>query len=127
MQKPLEGPVYLRSPAAGHKLPDIVAALNGQIDIDLDGKVDAVRGGGIRTTFQTVPDAPVSNFSLTLDGAGRGLLENTTNLCTHPLHVSALIAGQNGRTASQTPVLGTPCPKKHRRRAMVRPTPKGNR
>ena len=118
LEKPLEGPVYLRT-GGGHKLPDIVAALNGQIDIALDGHVDQVKGG-IRTTFETVPDAPVSNFSLTLDGGSKGLLQNNTNLCKHPLHVSADIAGQNGKTANQNPVLSTPCGKKHKRKGHKR-------
>jgi hypothetical protein len=113
LEKPLEGPVYLRT-GGGHKLPDIVAALNGQIDIALDGHVDQVKGG-IRTTFETVPDAPVSNFSLTLDGGNKGLLQNNTNLCVHTLHVTADISGQNGKTANQNPVLSTPCAKKKRK------------
>ena len=37
LDKPLEGPVYLRS--SSHKLPDLVAALRGQIDIELDGRI----------------------------------------------------------------------------------------
>ena len=107
--KPLEGPVYLRSaPENKSGLPDIVAALNGQIDIDLDGKIETV-GGRLRTSFKTVPDAPISKFNLSLDGGSRGLLDNTTNLCAHILHASADIAGQNGKTADQNPVLKTPC------------------
>ena len=113
LAKPLEGPVYLRT-GGGHKLPDIVAALNGQIDIALDGHVDQVKGG-IRTTFETVPDAPVSNFTLTLDGGNKGLLQNNTNLCAHTLHVTADITGQNGKTDNQNPVLSTPCTKKKRK------------
>ncbi len=115
LEKPLEGPVYLRT-GGGHKLPDIVAALNGQIDIALDGHVDSVNGR-IRTTFETVPDAPVSNFTLTLDGGGKGLLQNNTNLCSHRLRATADLNGQNGLTANQNPVLQTPCAKgvKHKR------------
>lgn len=109
LEKPLEGPVYLRT-GGGHKLPDIVAALNGQIDIALDGHVDQVHGG-IRTTFETVPDAPVTNFSLTLDGGGKGLLQNNTSLCSRSLHVSVAITGQNGKQVKQSPGLGTPCAK----------------
>ena len=122
LEAPLEGPVYLRSASAGHKLPDIVAALNGQIDISLDGHVDTVyqklhgeKVARIRTTFETVPDAPVSNFTLNLDGGGKGLLQNDTNLCKHALHATADIAGQNGKTANQNPVLGTSCAKKKRK------------
>lgn len=64
-----------------------------------------------------VPDAPVSNFSLSLDGVNKGLLQNNTNLCKHSLHITADITAQNGKTANQNPLLETPCHKKHRRRA----------
>ena len=121
LEKPVEGPVYLRT-SPGHKLPDLVAALNGQIDVALDGHVDTVeerihgeRVSRIRTSFETVPDVPVSNFTLTLDGGNKGLLQNDTNLCKHTLRVTADIAGQNGKTANQNPVLSTPCAKKKRK------------
>ena len=39
---PLEGPVYLRS--SSHKLPDVVATLHGQIDIELDGRITSTHG-----------------------------------------------------------------------------------
>ena len=72
LSAPLEGPVYLRSaPENKSGLPDVVAALNGQIDIDLDGKIDTVKGR-LRTTFPSVPDAPISRFVLTLDGGSKG-------------------------------------------------------
>ena len=38
LDQPLEGPVYLRS--SSHKLPDLVADLKGQIDIELVGRID---------------------------------------------------------------------------------------
>lgn len=67
-----------------------------------------------------VPDAPVSNFTLTLDGGHKGLLQNDTNLCKHTLHVSADIAGQNGKSANQNPILSTPCGKHHKRAHLSR-------
>ncbi len=116
LEKSLEGPVYLRSdPENKSGLPNLVAALNGQIDITLVGKVDTVHGA-IRTTFETVPDAPVSNFALSLDGGNRGLLQNNSNLCRQSLRVTADITGQNGKTANQNPVLSTPCGKKDKRK-----------
>ena len=119
LEKPLEGPVYLRSdPENKSGLPDIVAALNGQIDITLDGKVSTVHKA-IRTTFEAVPDAPVSNFTLNLDGGRRGLLQNNTSLCLHPLHAAVDISGQNGKTANQDPLLRTPCGNQGQRRASV--------
>ncbi len=114
LEKPLEGPVYLRT-APGRHYPDIVAALNGQIDIALVGHVESVPGK-LRTTFETVPDAPVSRFTLTLDGGNKGLLENSPNLCASTQHVSVQMTGQNGKTANQNPVLQTPCGKKHKRK-----------
>ena len=106
-EKPLEGPVYLRA-NGGPGLPDIVAALRGQVDIDLVGHVDSVHGG-LRTTFETVPDAPVSNFTLTLHGGGKGLIVNSVNLCSSPQRASVRMAGQNGKSASAGLTIQVPC------------------
>ena len=62
LDQPLRGNVYLRS--SNHNLPDLVADLEGQIDIELAGKIDTVKGGSLRTTFASVPDAPVTEFTL---------------------------------------------------------------
>src|SRR5262249_1133763 len=72
----LTGPVFLRS--SEHQLPDLVAALHSPtgIDFDLVGKIDSVKGGGIRNTFEAAPDAPVSSFTLTMQGGKKGLLVN---------------------------------------------------
>jgi hypothetical protein len=113
LDKPLEGPVYLRS--SSHKLPDVVAALRGQIDIDLDGKIETIKKR-LHTTFQTVPDAPVTRFTLSLYGGKRGLLQNSENLCSAPLNTLIEIDGQNGKLANRSLALGTPCAAKARRK-----------
>ena len=110
LEDPLEGPVYLRT-APGRHYPDLVAALNGQIDIALVGHVESAPGR-LRTTFETVPDAPISSFTLTLDGGNKGLIANSTNLCAATQRVSVKMTGQNGKTAKQKPVLESPCAKK---------------
>ncbi len=110
---PLKGPVYLRS--SNHELPDMVAALHGQVDVVLDGRIDSVKGR-LRTTFDTVPDVPVSKFVLTVRGGKkRGLLVNSSNLCAKKYKVIARFTGQNGKKANQRPKLRTPC-KKHQRK-----------
>jgi hypothetical protein len=102
LEQPLEGPVYLRS--SSNPLPDLVAELNGQIEVDLVGRLDSPKkGGGLRTTFDVVPDAPVSEFTLTMKGGSAGLLQNSVNLCRAKQHAGVLIDGQNGKTADQTP------------------------
>lgn len=119
LEKPLEGPIYLRANGGERKLPDIVAKLNGQIDVNLVGYVESIRGQ-LRTTFASVPDAPVSRFILDLDGGNKGLLVNSVDLCSQKLHVAADIAGQNGKTADQNPTLQTSCARRNHKRADAR-------
>jgi hypothetical protein len=112
--KPLQGPVYLRS--SDNPLPDLVAHLRGQVDIDLVGKIDSFRGG-IRTTFQRVPDVPVTKFVMTLPGGKHGLLVNSTNLCTKPVKAVIRFKAQNGKKLKPKPrktKLRTPCKRKHK-------------
>ena len=108
LDQPLEGPVYFRSNGGERLLPDVVADLNGQFHIVLVGKVDA-RKGRIRTTFDQVPDAPVSSFTLKLYGGKRGLLVNSRNLCTKALKADVALTGQNGRPQETRPVVKTSC------------------
>jgi hypothetical protein len=114
--QPLEGPVYLRS--SNNPLPDLVAHLEGQVDIDLVGKIDSFRGG-IRTTFGRVPDVPVEKFVMTLPGGKHGLLVNSTNLCAKPVKAIIRFKAQNGKKVSPKPrrsKLRTPCKKqKHKK------------
>lgn len=117
LEKPLEGPVFLRSNGGERKLPDVVAALNGEIDIALDGHLDTVHGG-LRTTFATVPDAPVTKFTLDLEGASKGLLENNASLCQKKQVAVEAIVGQNGKNADTRATIQTPCGAEHKRRAL---------
>ncbi|MBA3865972.1 MAG: hypothetical protein H0X42_06450 [Solirubrobacterales bacterium] len=114
LDKPLEGPVYLRS--SSHKLPDLVAALNGQIDVTLAGKVDSGPNAGIRNTFELVPDAPVSKFILELKGGKKGLLVNSENLCSKTGKSRRAIVrftGQNGKVEAFKPKVANQCGKAH--------------
>ena len=139
LDQPLEGPVILRS--SDNPLPDVVAALHGQVDIDLVGRTDAVKGR-IRNTFDAVPDVPVDTFELTVRGGKKGLLQNTRNLCgkpgrkharkharghaqtqkrkkrkkRRPMRANAIFIGQNGKQVKQKPKVQRPCKKKKRKK-----------
>jgi hypothetical protein len=118
LSEPLTGPVFLRS--SEHQLPDLVVALhNSQLDFDLVGHVDSVKGR-LRNTFEAAPDAPVSSFVLEMQGGKKGLFENSTNLCRSPHKVEANFTGQNGKIWDKTPELvPTACKAKahkHKRR-----------
>jgi hypothetical protein len=104
--KPLSGPVYLRS--SNNPLPDLVAHLEGQVDIDLVGRIDSFHGG-IRTTFDRVPDVPVSTFKMILPGGKHGLLVASRNLCQKPVKAIVRFKAQNGKKANKRPRLRTPC------------------
>ena len=124
--KPLEGPVFLRANGGERELPDLVAALHGQIDINLVGFIDSVHGG-IRTRFNSVPDAPVSKFILTMKGGSKGLLVNSTNLCKTPSYATVKMDGHNGKIHDFRALLKNDCRKSgkkhsraHRRRASLR-------
>jgi hypothetical protein len=114
LDEPIQGPVFLRS--SSHKLPDLVAALHsGKIDVNLIGRIDSVKGGRIRNTFESVPDAPVTKFTLTMQGGKKGLLVNSTDICRGKNRAFAAFTGQNGKQHNFSPPLkGAACGKKAR-------------
>jgi hypothetical protein len=106
LHRPLEGPVYLR--ASSHKLPDLVAALGGQVQIDLAARVDSVRGR-LRSTFEAIPDVPLRKFALTLHGGDRGLFINSGGLCRRERPVTVDLRAQNGKRHLRNPAVKTNC------------------
>ncbi len=112
----VEGPIYLRS--SSNELPDIVAALRGPpsqpVAIDLVGRVDSIKGG-IRTSFEAVPDQPVTKAIITMQGAKKGLLQNSTNICKGTHRLKVRMTGQNGKPFSSQPPLKAQCGKKGRK------------
>jgi hypothetical protein len=122
LDKPLAGPVYLRS--SDNTLPDLVSDLHGQVDIELDSRTDSVHGH-IRNVFDVVPDVPVSKFILILRGGRKGLLVNSRNQCPrkrarHPKRAGkkkrkggqrAIVRfkAQNGKKRNLRPRLRVPC------------------
>ncbi|HXR60860.1 MAG TPA: hypothetical protein VN732_06015, partial [Solirubrobacterales bacterium] len=108
LDKPLTGPVYLRS--SNHKLPDLVMALQGPngLEIENAARIDSVRSG-IRTSFEAIPDVPISKVVLDMKGGKKGLLVNSTDVCGRKLRATAAFDAQNGRVRDSKPVLRTRC------------------
>jgi len=116
---PLSGPVYLAT-GYGHELPELVAAIEGQgIRILLEGEIDS-KHGGLRARFETIPDAPVSKFTMTLYGGPKhGLLQVAGDLCGSKAQpASARFTGQDNTGEALQPALGVRCSKagKHHKR-----------
>jgi hypothetical protein len=106
LDEPVEGPVYLRS--SNHKLPDLVVALHGLVDVNVSSRIDS-KHGGIRNSFETIPDAPVTKFVLSLQGGKKGLVVNSRSLCAAPSRADALFTGQNGVPYHFHPLLKPSC------------------
>jgi hypothetical protein len=83
------------------------------IKFDLVGRVDSVKGGGIRNTFEIVPDAPVSSADFIFGGGNKSLLVNSTNVCKGSHKVKVELTAHNGkRVHYRTPLKPTGCKKK---------------
>jgi hypothetical protein len=102
LAKPLSGPVYLRS--SDNLLPDLVMDLRGELEIAVVGRLDTLNGG-IRTSFETVPDAPITKFSLQMRGGRKSLLRNSVNICRGKRKATAKMRAHNGRILSTRPRL----------------------
>jgi hypothetical protein len=110
LEAPMEGPAYLRS--SEHKLPDLVFALRGHgIEVNVAGRIDSFRGG-IRGSFPTIPDAPVSKFVLKLKAGARGVLVNAENLCRERQLARVRFVSHANRGWRLNPELKADCRKK---------------
>jgi hypothetical protein len=110
--QPLEGAVFLRS--SDNPLPDLVADLRGPggLRILLEGRIDS-RRGGIRASFEGLPDAAVSRFEMTIfGGRKRGILTNSEQLCRRPQLADARFVAKNNAAVALKPKLAIRCPKK---------------
>jgi hypothetical protein len=102
LEEPLKGPVYLRS--SNNDLPDMVLDLHGLVDVEVAARIDSVRGG-IRATFPKAPDAPLTKVVLRMQGAKKGLIVNSTNLCSATNRARVVMGAQNGKRRGLRPVV----------------------
>jgi hypothetical protein len=107
---PLQGPVYLRS--SSHKLPDLVAVVRGPdahpVEFNAVGRVDSVNGG-IRATFETFPDAPISKAIVEMQGGKKGLFVNSRDICRFPGRAKVALGAQSGHKLTLHPALRADC------------------
>jgi hypothetical protein len=117
LEEPLEGPVWLRS--SDHKLPDLVFDLHGLVDIEVATRIDSIHGG-VRASVGDIPDAPLSKVVLKMQGAKKGLIVNSRDLCGSTNRANAQFEGQNGKEASLDPVMRADCggKRKHKRHSL---------
>ncbi|HEV2999012.1 MAG TPA: hypothetical protein VGX16_07880, partial [Solirubrobacteraceae bacterium] len=113
---PLQGPVYLVS-HGGQKYPELVAVLQGAgVTLEVGGRTE-IRSGVTYSRFESIPDAPLKSFELTLpQGPHSALSANATRLCGRRLTMPTLIEGQNGALIKETTRIAiTGCKHRHSR------------
>jgi hypothetical protein len=110
LDAPLTGPVYLRS--SSHKLPDLVLDLHGPasqpIHLEAASRIDSVNGG-IRNSFEFVPDVPFTKLTLQMQGGKKSLLVNSSNICTTTNKADVNYSAHNGLTAEAQLALTVKC------------------
>ena len=110
LDETLGGTLYLRS--SNNTLPDMVAVIKGPpslpIEVHSAARIDSINGG-IRATFESVPDAPITEIVASFPGGSKGLIVNSTNLCAKVNRVTAKFTGQNGKKATLRPPLKASC------------------
>jgi hypothetical protein len=125
LNQPLTGPVYFvknirKDPKSGREirtLPKLVIPLVGPngLKLTLTG-TSAVEDEQLVTTFDQIPDAPVSSFKLTITGGKGGILVvsgDKADICKSTQIAQQQINGQNGKQANADITIQTPaCPTK---------------
>jgi hypothetical protein len=125
LSEPLTGPVYFvknvridkRTGRQIRTLPKLVIPLEGAgVKLVLTG-ASSVEQTHLVNTFDTIPDAPVSRFDLTINGGSKGILVVNGKACKRSRTADVAYDGQNGKTLDRSIKLAAPCAKsskKHR-------------
>jgi hypothetical protein len=108
----LTGPAYFVS-NGGEAFPNLIVILQGYgVRVDLVGDTFISKAGITSSTFNQVPDVPISSFELYLPEGPDSALAANGNLCKAKLKMPTMFVAQNGATINQsTPVTATGCGK----------------
>jgi hypothetical protein len=131
LNHPLAGNVYFVKnvridPNTGNQirtLPMLIVALRGEVAINLKGESSTLKNGRLVSTFANIPDAPISQFNLNIQGGSNGILAVTRtrkakiNICAGRQVTESDIDGQNGRRYDTDVRMKTPCTKKQTKAA----------
>ncbi len=118
LDKAIGGPVYFvkgerKDPKSGRiikTLPTLYVALRGETAINLRADTAVSKDGRLVTTFPTIPDQPISTFTLEIYGGKHGIIATTRSLCGGKHRGTARFVGQNGaKPATAKPTIGTAC------------------
>jgi uncharacterized repeat protein (TIGR01451 family) len=118
LRDPLRGSAFfVKNPR--RVLPDLMVALRGQVSVDLVGKVGVnPRTNQLTTRFDTIPDVPITRFTLRLVAGANGPLGVVRNLCSASAKRATAAIGFRGQNGALVQV---------NQRLRVRGCPRGRR
>jgi hypothetical protein len=80
LREPVRGRVYfVKNPARA--TPDLMIALRGPVSLDLTGKVSISHRGRVTLSFDAIPDAAITTFTLRLGAGASSPLRIASDLC----------------------------------------------
>jgi hypothetical protein len=89
------------------------------LEVDAVARIDSYKGG-LRSTFEATPDAPLTKLVLSMAGAKKGLFVNSRNVCKTTNRATASFVAHNGKEVVLRPKLQAQCggtkKQKHQRR-----------
>jgi hypothetical protein len=104
---PFTGPAYLVADG-GAGFPDLDLVLAGDgVRLTLAGNT-TIKRGAITATFPSVPDVPMSHFSLLLPEGPYSVLSANGDLCSETLTMPTTITAHNGSRLTQQTVISVP-------------------
>lgn len=121
LDQPLTGPVYFiknvridrKSGRQIRTLPTLATVLRGEgVTLVLRATSSVNDDDQLVSTFDNIPDAPVSSFKLNINGGKKGILViSDADICKSTQKLDQVTDGQNGETREDTVTIATPsCP-----------------
>lgn len=105
LQTPLDGAVLLALERSG--LPKLAIVLTGPPALTLEGSIRVIKRR-INVVFDALPDLPLTDFRLRIDG----LLRANRGLCTPRTAATAVLTAHNGRSLRfRARSIAAPCPR----------------
>jgi hypothetical protein len=121
LKTPLNGKVYFvkgvrTDPKTGRQirtLPTLLIELRGEININLRASNTVPDNKHLTSTFPMIPDAPISSFSMKLNGGKKGILvitDGNSNVCSVAQKPFLAAQGHNGKRLDTATTMAIECP-----------------
>jgi hypothetical protein len=121
LKTPLHGKVYFvkgvrTDPKSGRQirtLPTLLIELRGEINVNLRASNSVPDNKHLTSTFPMIPDAPISSFSMKLNGGKKGILVITdghSNICAVAQKPFLNALGHNGKRLETATRMAVECP-----------------